>query len=213
MVFFLLSMTVNANVIDKNLARQIEPIIHDWLTYYKIDIYQFECANDSQPCLSTIKTGIEHYQPKLKDTQSIYHKKFDLIRDDIYDPILHEYSPNQLYYIALLTSIGVYKTDKSEYEYLGGDDSQSIYLYDRLKHRVDLVLWLGISQMAEAVFWEKHNRFFVITGFGVFNYDKQYEDEGLFIVINGDKYVLKHTIDKNPYYYETLQKRHINSID
>jgi hypothetical protein len=61
---------------------------------------------------------------------------------------------------------------------MGGDDCMEIYLTDRKKGNKALVLWLGSSTFAEAVFW-LDNESYIIAGYEY--YGKPY----YFIKVNG----------------------------
>lgn len=203
-VFILLALTTTAvysEQINKALAKQIKPLITEWLTYYQADINSFQCDDTISEQQTTLLPP-SFYQTSTEEKDGMYYKRYEK-QDDIYEPHLFSYSPNKRYYINLWSQVGIYKCQNGKYCLIGRDDSQELYLYDRKLKRKDMVLWLGMSQSAEAVFWSKNNKF-IIVGKEFFDRDK------LFIFVN-HRYCTteQYTIQKDrPSYIDYDLQRH-----
>lgn len=143
--------------IDKKLANKLKPVLKKWLDFYSLDINKFRLEQQNE------SSSLEDMAIS-KDTASIYHIQFDKKSDDIYLPILYDYSPNKRFYLNVRETAFVYKGDDNKWRYDGGDDCMEIYLTDRTKGNKNLVLWLGSSAFAEAAFW-LDNDTFIITGY------------------------------------------------
>lgn len=142
--------------IDKKTALKIQPKLKKWLDFYKLDIYKFRQI----PVNGTFASNlfIEN------DTTSTYYRKYDTKADDIYDPVMNEYSPDKKRYVNILSSIGVYREDNGKYYYMGGDDCEEIRMIDREKKENYMIIWNGSGEFSEAVFWITNDLFVVAGG-------------------------------------------------
>lgn len=129
----------------KNIDGKIQIKLSKWLKYYDINLSQFILTSSKKIDFRSLES----------DTSSLYYREFNT-EDDIYSPLLHDYSPNKKFYVNLLQASGVYKED-GKYYYYGGDDCQEIYLVNRKNKTCSLILWLGSLQFCEAAFWYDNN--------------------------------------------------------
>ena len=198
--------TEQARKIEPQLADQIRPLIQDWLIFYDIDINDFTC----EPKTCVVEYGMQQFQPLKSDENSIYNREYSVAEDDIYDPVFFDYSSDKRYYVDLFKSAGVYKNEHGGYQYDGGDDSQAIYLYDRLQKRTDLLIWLGLSEFAHAVYWGKKSSMVVLVG------TVSDEKDRFFIRVNNVTFHLltpiKPRTDKG-YFAKRLKEKGVNFDD
>ena len=139
--------------IPKSVATTIEHAIKNWLQFYHLNILDF-----------TIRDIDKTYTQNTKNDSgsSLYYLPFNPKKHDIYVPQLHDYSPNKQKYLNLLQTSGVYRNNGGKYQYMGGDDSQEIYLIDRKNKTSELVLWMGASEFVEAIFWLDNDTFIAV---------------------------------------------------
>lgn len=143
--------------IPQKLANKLKPALNKWLKYHKADISDFYTDSSSD----NIK--IELYnKPFEEDTLSLYYRKYGK-EDDVYQPVLYDYSPNRRYYLTVRETSGVYKEEDGKWYYRGGDDCQEVYLVNRNTQKKVMVMWLGTGAFAEAAFWAD-NETYVIVG-------------------------------------------------
>lgn len=159
------------NLISKRDADRIKPAIRKWLDFYKLDIYSF-LGQIALNKLSLEDLAVE------EDTLSMYYRKYERKSDDVYQPLLYDYSPNKRFYLNLLETAGVAKEDEKWY-YIGGDDCLEIYLADRKKGNKALVHWLGAGTFVEGVFW-LDNKSYIIVGY------EHLEKPQYFFQVNGE---------------------------
>jgi len=154
------------NHIDKILADKMKPKIKKWLDFYNLDIYKFWGKQKEGGILADLAIN--------EDTASIHRKEFSKELDDIYQPVLYDYSPNKRFYLNVRETACVYKDDDDgKWHYEGGDDCMEIYLTDRKNMKKALVLWLGSTAYAEAAFW-LDNDTFIITGYTYYDIPLRY---------------------------------------
>lgn len=156
---------------DKKLANQLKPVLKKWLDFYNLDINKFRLEQQGEAS-SPEELAIS------VDTTSIYHKPFDKESDDIYEPVLYDYSPNKRFYLNVRETALVYRDENNIWRYDGGDDCLEVYLTDRTKGNKALVLWLGSSAFAESAFWLDDDTF-IIVGY------EYYDDPKRFIFLRG----------------------------
>ena len=131
----------------------IAPVIKKWTDFYNIDFAQARLTSDvrSFDCPPYCR----EFTPKC-DTD----KRIDV-----------DYSPDKQRYVDLGISDGTYYNEEDKkYYFTGWDDCQEIYLTDRKQKHQNMIIWLGVSSLAEAVFW-KSNDIFMVVG-----YDLNYND-------------------------------------
>ena len=185
--------------IDTKVANKIKPVINKWLKYYNLDIYTFR----------GVLVDVSSYPPVEPDTASIHYRGYDETIDNVYNPILYDYSPNKQKYLNIRETSGVYRNkEDGKYYYEGGDDCQEIYLTDRKNKTDDMVLWMGSSEFAEAVFW-LDNDTYIITGYNMQEY---------FIRVCNSKYSGYYTCHMNKrfditYFYYDVKQRGIITTD
>jgi hypothetical protein len=131
---------------------EIAPIIKKWTDFYKIDFAKAKRVSVDSVCITC-----------PSDTESIYYREFGE-NENTDKRIDVDYSPNKQRYVDLGMFYGYKKREDGKYDFWGWDDSQEIYLIDREQKIQNLVLWLGSSPIAEAVFW-KSNDIFMIVGY------------------------------------------------
>jgi len=148
--------------ITADLAKKIQPVINKWLKYYAVDINNFLLVNSHDIELNKVDTL----------NPSIYGHHFSN-EDDIYDPLIFDYSPDKTKYIDLLGTTGVFKEEDGKYYYMGSDDCQEIRLYDRKKRFNIMFSFKGISSFADAAFWV-NNDMFILVGYNLYNDPGQY---------------------------------------
>ncbi|WP_163273052.1 hypothetical protein [Dysgonomonas sp. 511] len=147
-------------LIDKKNADKIKSAISKWLKYYKLDIYAFR----------GVLVDVSSYPSVEPDTASIHYRGYDEAIDNVYNPILYDYSPNRQKYLNIRETSGVFRNkEDGKYYYEGGDDCQEIYLTDRKDKTDNMVLWMGASEFAEAAFW-LDNDTYIITGYNMQEY-------------------------------------------
>lgn len=194
--------------IEPQLADQIRPLIEDWLIFYDIDINDFTC----EPGHCDVEYGMQQFQPLKRDENSIYNREYSVAEDDIFDPVIFDYSPNKRYYVNFYQTAGVSKEKHGVYKFYGSDDCMEIYLYDRLRKRTDLMFWLGSAEVAEAVFWGKENNMVVVVGNHVYKKDgKDY----FFIYANNIRfYFLDSKSQKSQsYFFKKLKEKGVKDFD
>jgi hypothetical protein len=81
--------------VEKGEADLLKPVLKSWLDFYNIDIYEFRKVTEEEGC-SLESLAIS------EDTASIYYRKFDRERDDVYLPVIYDYSPDKRFYLNLL---------------------------------------------------------------------------------------------------------------
>lgn len=184
--------TLKEDFIDKKLADKIKPAIRKWLNFYNLDIYKFRKTNYDKET-SPEKLAIE------EDTTSMYYKPFHKKSDDIYLPVLYDYSPNKRFYLNVLETAGVFKDEDGKWYYMGGDDCMEVYLTDRKKGNKALILWLGSSAFAEATFWLDNDTFIIV---GYDSYDIPRHFLSLRGKINQSFYINKTPNDSSYFRYD-----------
>jgi len=143
---------------SKALAKNLKPALNKWMKYYNADISDFYTDGTSD------EIDIELYnKPFEEDTLSIYYRKYIKNEDDVYTPMLYDYSPNKKYYLTVRETSGVYRDEDGKWYYQGGDDCQEVYLVNRGSRKKVMIMWLGTSAFAEAAFWAD-NKTYVIVG-------------------------------------------------
>jgi len=143
----------------------IAPVIKKWADFYGIDFAQARLVSKDSVCFNC-----------SPDMTSIYYREFTK-KCDTDKRIDVDYSPDKQRYVDLGISVGTYYNEEDKkYYFIGWDDCQEIYLIDRKQKHQNLIIWLGVSSLAEAVFW-KSNDVFMVVG-----YDKNYSDENLHFV-------------------------------
>lgn len=145
-------------LIGENEMKIIKPAIDKWLKYYQIDIKDFVFDKERKLNLLQLRT----------DTAYPYYGKFEE-RDDIYNPVLYDYSPDKTKYVDLLTTTGVDIDEDGKYYFRGSDDCQQLGLYDRKEKTYVMFSFRGIHEFANAVFWIDNNTF-ILTGYCTIEY-------------------------------------------
>ncbi|NDV94189.1 hypothetical protein D0T84_04555 [Dysgonomonas sp. 521] len=158
--------------IDKKLANKLKPVLKSWLDFYNLDIHKFRLGQQGETSSTLEDLAIS------VDTASIYHRPFNKESDDIYEPVLYDYSPNKRFYLNVRETALVYRDEDNKWRYEGGDDCMEVYLTDRKKENSAIILWLGSSAFAEAAFW-LNNDTFIIVGY------TDYEEAKRFLYLRG----------------------------
>ncbi|NDV94190.1 hypothetical protein D0T84_04560 [Dysgonomonas sp. 521] len=149
------SLTVQS--IDENLATKLKPEIDGWLTYYNLNISDFQKSAEVAMDIENLKA----------DTTYAYYNYIEFTKErDVYTPQFYDYSPDKSLYLNVLEATFVYKADDGKYHYDGSDDSQGITLFNRKDKSAVLVTYRGYSDSADAAFWVD-NGMFVIAGYAV----------------------------------------------
>lgn len=147
--------------IKPELANKIKIAANKWLKYYKLNIHSFIFYDQKN-------VDLEHH----KNDTTFYSWDF-VENDDIYEPQLHDYSPDKNKYMNLFSSMGVNLEDDGKYHYSGSDDSQSLFLFDRLNKWAVMFSFRGISNFADAIFWIENDTF-IVAGYNSSNYLDEY---------------------------------------
>ena len=183
----------NKSKISNATIEKIKPLIKNWLDYYHLDIANFY-------------TGNENSWPFDKNYRGIYTKGFESASDDVYIPQMYDYSPSKQKYISFLDIYPETQSDK--YIFYGNSDCQEIYLIDRKNKTKRIVLWLGLTQFLEAIFWLDEDHFIAV------GYQKDELNDRHFIYILGpDNKMTDYYFDSNStelktdYFYQNLNKR------
>ena len=183
----------NKSKISNTTIAKIKPLIKDWLDYYHLDIANFYTGNTSS-------------WPFDKNDQGIYTQRFDYASDDVYIPQMYNYSPSKQKYISFLAIY--HETQSDKYIFYGNEDCQEIYLIDRKNKTKRIVLWLGLTQFLEAIFWLDEDHFIAV------GYQKDELNDRHFIYILGpDNKMTDYYFDSNStelktdYFYQNLNKR------
>lgn len=143
---------------------RIAPVIKKWTDFYNI--------NFSQARLVYVDTTCFNCPPTL-ETNGIYFRGEKIGEvEDTDKRIDVDYSPDKQRYVDLNVLWG-YEEKDGEYEFLGWDDCQEIYLIDRTQKHENMILFLGSSACADAVFW-KSNDIFMIVGYSMNSYNFVY---------------------------------------
>ena len=144
-------------LIDRTFAGKIKPAINKWLNYYDLNIKDF--VFDKEIILNLNKLR--------NDTTYPYYGKFEK-EDDIYNPVLYDYSPDKLRYIDLVAATGV-NVENGKYYYRGSDDCQQLGLYDRKEKSYVMFSFRGIHEFADAIFWIDNDTF-ALVGYNTMDY-------------------------------------------
>ncbi len=122
------------------------PVVKKWTNFHRIDPARAQLISCDSVCLTC-----------PPDTLNPYYWEFSQ-EDDTGHSIGVDYSPDRMRYV----DIGfLYEYRNGKPYFLGGDDCQEIYLVDRRLRHQHMILFRGISEMAEAVFWKGNDRFIV----------------------------------------------------
>lgn len=136
-----------------DLAKQIKPVINTWLNYYKLNISDFIYTGRSVLNLDDLR----------KDKTYPYYGEFQ-DEDDVYNPVLNDYSPDKTKYVNLMASLYVNMGEDGKYHFTGSDDSHQLGLFDRKNKSFIMVSFRGSRNFADAVFWMDNNTF-IVTGY------------------------------------------------
>lgn len=143
----------NGEYMSAELAKKIKPSIAKWLEYYKLNISDFVYEGEK----------VLHLDELRKDKTNPYYGEFQK-EDDMYDPVLNDYSPDKTKYVNLMSSLYVGLEEDGKYHFKGSDDSHQLGLFDRKNKSFVMVSFRGFSYFADAVFWVDNNTF-VVTGY------------------------------------------------
>lgn len=184
--------------IPQDLAKKLKPALSKWLKYYNADISDFYRHSFVEE-----ESKIELYnEPFEEDTTSLYYRKYDKQRNDVYQPMLYDYSPNKRYYLTVRETKGVFKDEDGRWYYYGGDDCQEIYLVNRNSKKKVMVMWLGVGSSAEAAFWADDKTYAIVGQ----HYYSLFP--GLFIWIGGIYYHLDVVnVNEKSYFVDDLKQR------
>ena len=183
----------NKSKISDTTIKKIKPLIKDWLDYYHLDIANFYTGN---------KTS----WPFDKNYRGIYTKKFESASDDVYIPQMYDYSPSKQKYISFLDIYPETQSDK--YIFYGNSDCQEIYLIDRKNKTKRIVLWLGLTQFLEAIFWLDEDHF-IAVGYQ----EGESNDRYFMYIFSPDDKMADYYFDakaeklKTNYFYQNLNRR------
>ena len=176
--------------IDKELANKIRPFIYKWLKYYDLDILDFRFQNNVPL----------HIEEMKNDPTCPYYRTVDKT-DDVYIPILHDYSPDKSKYVDLLAATCVGLEDDGKYHFGGSDDCQHLSLFNRKDKSVVMFSIRGLHEFGDAVFWIDNNTFVIVSS-------DLNEKDGIYMleIYNlkkdiCDKYMLEGKCDKQELYY------------
>lgn len=143
----------NREYMSAEQIEQIKPAIGKWLDYYKLNINDFIYDGEKSLELEQLR----------KDTTNPYYGEFS-DEDDVYDPILNDYSPDRTKYVDLMSSLNVYLEKNGNYYFGGSDDSHQLKLLDRKNRSFVMFSFRGLSNFADAVFWIDNDTF-AVTGY------------------------------------------------
>ena len=149
--------SIKRELITKEKIKKIKPTINKWLNYYDLNIKDF--VFDKEIILNLNKLR--------NDTTYPYYGKFGK-ENDIYNPVLYDYSPDKLRYIDLVAATGV-DVENGKYYYRGSDDCQQLGLYDRKEKSYVMFSFRGIHEFADAVFWIDNDTF-ALVGYNTMDY-------------------------------------------
>ncbi|MDU1889253.1 MAG: hypothetical protein E6767_01065 [Dysgonomonas sp.] len=146
-----LTIVMDTVKIDEVYANEIKPHIDKWLKYYDLDINDFRHYTRRTLHIEAMKT----------DTTYPYYGTFQP-EDDVYNPILFDYSPDKSKYVNHFASLYVGLEEDGKYYFRGSDDSQQLYLFDRKGKSKVMISFRGISQFADAIFWVDNDTFALV---------------------------------------------------
>ncbi len=191
--------------IQKSLATTIEPAIKNWLQFYHLNILDFTIRDTDKKSTQNTENS-----ESLNDSSSLYNLSFNPKKHDIYQPRLHDYSPNKQKYLNLLQTSGVYRNSDGKYHYMGGDDCQEIYLIDRKNKTTELVFWMGASEFVEAIFWLDNDTFIAVGR-------HSHSEQKYFIQVVGQQsgyyeYITTEPFPENNYFIENIKSRGVTIL-
>lgn len=137
--------------IDPSLAKQLQPIIKDWLDYYLIGINKFTPTDT----LSIDWTD-------LKKNTFIYFKKFTP-DDEKYMPGLRSYSPDRNRFVDLIEGTKDVSDEIAISTIESPHIEQHIYLYNRIDSTSMLLSIKGKVNMIDNSYWIDNDSF-ILTG-------------------------------------------------
>ena len=184
---------INQTKISNTTIEKIKPLIKNWLDYYHLDIANFYTGNTSS-------------WPFDKNDQGIYTQRFDYASDDVYIPQIYDYSPNKQKYISFLDIY--HETQSDKYIFYGNEDCQEIYLIDHKNKTKRIVLFFGISQFLEAIFWLDEDHF-IAVGYQ----EGESNDRYFMYIFSPDDKMVDYYFDakseklKSDYFFQNLNKR------
>lgn len=127
--------------ISDSLSDRLSFSLSDWLTYYDIDVSNFQIKDTS-------KLEVQ----SLKNEAAVYFRKF-ADSDTLYLPNVRDYSPNGRYHLNLLEATNVCRGEDGKWYFSGIDDYQQIFLCDRQDSSLMVVSLKKLYNFIDAAFW------------------------------------------------------------
>jgi len=181
--------SVDLTFITDEEIKKVKPAINKWLAYYNLNIKDFVFDKEKVLNLNELRN----------ETTYPYYGEFQK-EDDIYDPVLYDYSPDKSKYIDLLAATGVY-VENEKYYFRGSDDCQQLGLYDRKEKSYVMFSFRAMHEFADAIFWINNNTF-ALVGYNTIDYPTGWYTLEIYDLKNDicRSYILREKYDKKESY-------------